>query len=179
MSIILVTGPSRSGKSEWAEQIAAQSQLPVFYIATAREDVHDPEWQARIEQHQRRRPAAWVTRPVPFALSDCIAQAEAGDCLLIDSLGTWVANCLGESAAQWTQKCEDLLETLTQTSATVILVSEETGWGLVPSYPTGRLFRDRLGSLTRDITPLTQAAYLVCMGMAINLKKIGVPVPKR
>jgi len=32
----------------------------------------------------------------------------------------------------------------------VILVGE-TGWGVVPAYPIGRTFRDRLGSLVRRL----------------------------
>ena len=42
--IILVTGPARSGKSEWAENLALESGKKVVYIATANENPHDLEW---------------------------------------------------------------------------------------------------------------------------------------
>ena len=57
------------------------------------------------------------------------------------------------------------------------VVAEETGWGVVPSYPMGRKFRDRLGKITRQLTTISDEAYLVCAGVAINLKEIGTPVP--
>ena len=59
--LILVTGPAKCGKSEWAENLAFESGKPVIYVATARVDPSDSEWQGRIEQHRDRRPSDWVT----------------------------------------------------------------------------------------------------------------------
>ena len=89
--IILVTGAVRSGKSEWAETLAIQSAKAVTYIATATVDRTDPEWQARILRHQQRRPATWRTVVTVADLAATIRQASDTDCLLVDSLGTWVA----------------------------------------------------------------------------------------
>jgi adenosyl cobinamide kinase/adenosyl cobinamide phosphate guanylyltransferase len=66
--IVLVTGPARSGKSEWAEALAAQSKKSVIYIATSTIDPQDQDWQARIEQHRQRRPADWRLWEVPVDL---------------------------------------------------------------------------------------------------------------
>jgi adenosylcobinamide kinase/adenosylcobinamide-phosphate guanylyltransferase len=65
---------------------------------------------------------------------------------------------------------------LRQTAATVILVSEETGWGVVPAYPLGRLFRDRLGTLTRQVGTVAGAVYLVVAGYAVDVKALGKEV---
>jgi len=93
--IILVTGPARSGKSEWAEALARQSNQPVIYVATGTVDPSDPEWVARIARHQQRRQnLAWTTLEVPVDLVATIDHAPADHCLLVDSLGTWVANLL-------------------------------------------------------------------------------------
>ncbi len=51
--VILVSGPARSGKSEWAETLAMQSGKAVVYIATATQNSADAEWNQRIEQHQK------------------------------------------------------------------------------------------------------------------------------
>ena len=59
--VILVTGPSRSGKSEWAETLALKSNKTVVYMATANQDPADQEWQKRIQKHQNRRPQNWLT----------------------------------------------------------------------------------------------------------------------
>lgn len=171
-----MTGPARSGKSEWAEQLAAQSGLSVIYVATAQVDPEDPEWTARIQQHQQRRPADWVTQPVPIALSAVLQTTTPTDCLLIDSLGTWVANLLEQPDQVWEETVSALITHLGQSLSTIILVAEETGWGVVPAYPIGRLFRDRLGHLTRRIATVADGVYLVTAGYALNLKQLGIPL---
>ncbi len=174
--IILVTGPARSGKSEWAESLACQSGKTVTYIATSTIDPDDKDWQARIAHHRQRRPADWRLREVPIDLVDAIASAPPQDCLLIDSLGTWLTNLLDQDEDEWCQTVASLVESLQRTPSTVILVSEETGWGVVPAYPIGRQFRDRLGFLTRRVGSVADAAYLVVAGYMVNLRLIGTPI---
>lgn len=174
-----MTGAARSGKSEWAEQLAVDSGKSVIYIATAQENPDDSEWQARIELHRSRRPECWQTRSIPVALSDAIAQALASDCLLIDSLGTWLANLLEQSEPDWKTTLEDLFQSLEKTEGLIIFVAEETGWGVVPAYPIGRLFRDRLGHLTRKIGAIADTVYLVAAGHALNLSQLGIPLRDR
>jgi adenosylcobinamide kinase / adenosylcobinamide-phosphate guanylyltransferase len=170
---ILVTGAARSGKSEWAETLAMQTNKSVTYIATATIDPTDLEWQARIDRHQQRRPATWQTSMAVADLAKRIDSATAEDCLLVDSLGTWVANLLDRSDTQWAQLTQELLSGLLHSQATAILVAEETGWGVVPAYPSGRLFRDRLGMLTRQIGAIANPVYLVTGGHVLNLSQLG------
>ncbi len=185
MTIVLVTGPSRSGKSEWAErlatQLAAGGKQQVVYVATAQinaEDVdaEDTEWSDRIAQHQKRRPLDWHLKEVPVALAATIVDADSADCLLIDSLGTWLTNVLEQDSEQWAIAQQTLLKSLSETAATVILVAEETGWGVVPAYELGRRFRDRLGSLSRAVGQVADDVYLVTGGYALNLSVLGEPV---
>lgn len=174
---ILVTGPARSGKSEWAEALAMRSGRTVTYVATAQTDPNDLEWQARIAAHQRRRPANWKTIAVPTDLASTIEAATASDCLLVDSLGTWLANLLEQDEMLWQDTVQTLLHSLQQTRSQIIFVAEETGWGVVPAYPTGRIFRDRLGTLTRNIGIISDPVYLVTAGYVLNLNQLGVPLP--
>ncbi|WP_013323203.1 bifunctional adenosylcobinamide kinase/adenosylcobinamide-phosphate guanylyltransferase [Gloeothece verrucosa] len=176
--IILVTGAARSGKSEWAEQLAALKNDPVTYIATAYRDSTDLEWEARLNQHRLRRPTHWQTKEIPLELATTIAQAKAPHCLIVDSLGTWVSNCLNEDGASWQQISLELLTSLQQSQVEVILVAEETGWGVVPAYPVGRLFRDRLGHLIRQIGIIADVVYLVTGGHVLNLSQLGQPLIK-
>jgi adenosylcobinamide kinase/adenosylcobinamide-phosphate guanylyltransferase len=176
--VILVTGPARSGKSEWAETLAMQAGLPVLYVATARIDPADVEWQARIEGHRQRRCQSWTTLEVPAELPDAIAAAPMASCLLVDSLGTWVANLLESDGAGWERTQQKLLASLQGTRAgQVIFVAEETGWGVVPAYPAGRLFRDRQGMLVRRLGAIANPVYLVTGGHALNLSALGSPLP--
>jgi adenosylcobinamide kinase/adenosylcobinamide-phosphate guanylyltransferase len=171
--LILVTGAARSGKSEWAEAIAAQSKQQVVYVATAQVDETDREWQARIARHQQRRPPEWTTLHVSNSLAETIHQAHPGQCLLIDSLGTWLANHLEVNEETWTETARNLLAALAQAHGLVIVVAEETGWGVVPAYPLGRTFRDRLGALTQAIGAIASPVYLVVAGYAIDLTQLG------
>lgn len=174
--LILVTGAARSGKSEWADQLAADSGKSVIYIATAQENLDDREWQARIEKHRSRRPPDWYTRSVPINLKDAIVDSTASDCLLIDSLGTWLTNLLEQSETEWQETLETLLQSFDQTESLIIFVAEETGWGVVPAYVSGRLFRDRLGNLVREIGAIADVVYLVAGAHVLNLSQLGTPL---
>lgn len=174
--VILVTGPARSGKSEWAEQLALQSGKTVRYVATAQENPNDREWQARIEQHRSRRPDTWQTLSVPIELAAAIEAATESDCLLIDSLGTWLANLLEQDETQWNLTLRRFLQSLETACGQIILVAEETGWGVVPAYPIGRTFRDRLGMVTRRVGAIANPVYLVTGGHVLNLTQLGTPL---
>ncbi|WP_083862969.1 bifunctional adenosylcobinamide kinase/adenosylcobinamide-phosphate guanylyltransferase [Calothrix sp. PCC 7507] len=177
--VILVTGPARSGKSEWAETLAMQSGKAVVYVATATENPNDEEWDNRIQEHQKRRPQDWVTLPVPIELSATLADAKPDTCLLVDSLGTWVANLLEENEDSWENILGEFLETVQLVAADMVFVAEETGWGVVPAYPLGRQFRDRLGSLVRQLGIICESVYLVTGGHILNLSTLGSPLPPR
>jgi len=175
--VILVTGAARSGKSEWAETLAMQSGKPVIYIATAQSDQTDREWLSRLEKHRCRRPASWTTLEVPQQLAETLKTASPHSCLLVDSLGTWVANLLEQDDASWEATVKTFLLILQQLPAVAILVAEEVGWGVIPAYTSGRTFRDRLGNLTRRLGALADAVYLVTGGHVLNLSTLGVPLP--
>ncbi|MGD1807064.1 bifunctional adenosylcobinamide kinase/adenosylcobinamide-phosphate guanylyltransferase [Dapis sp. BLCC M126] len=175
--LILVTGPARSGKSEWAESLAINSGKKVIYIATSQVDANDLEWQTRIERHKNRRSSDWITLEIPVKLSETLAAYSDEDfCILVDSLGTWLANILEQDEEVWNETLEALIESLFKASGHVILVAEETGWGVVPSFPIGRLFRDRLGNLIRRVGVISDSVYLVTGGHVLDLSALGVPL---
>jgi adenosylcobinamide kinase/adenosylcobinamide-phosphate guanylyltransferase len=70
-----------------------------------------------------------------------------------------------------------LLETVQLVAADMVFVAEETGWGVVPAYPLGRKFRDRLGSLVRQLGTICDTVYLVTGGHVLNLSILGSPLP--
>ena len=100
--LILVTGPSRSGKSRWAEHLAAQHPGPVLYLATGQPPGEDGSWAKRVADHRDRRPEAWQTLEVGAALTETLASLnnsmEPGQSrlLLVDALGTWLAQHLDD-----------------------------------------------------------------------------------
>ncbi len=171
--VVLVTGAARSGKSEWAERLARESGKSVVYVATAQRYPDDAEWDARIDVHIQRRPADWRSLEVPIELAEAIDGARSGDILLVDSLGTWVGNLLDESEVDWRLRCEVLVRQVRASDADVVFVAEETGWGVVPAYPVGRLFRDRLGRLVRVMGQVAGETFLVVAGFAVDLRRVG------
>ena len=181
--LVVVTGPSRSGKSRWAEHLAAASGHPVLYVATGPERAGDTSWQQRLERHRRRRPASWQTLEaggeLAAALRQLAEQPRQGQppVLLIDALGTWLAHHLELESEAWRQCEGELVEALQALDLPVLLVCEETGWGVVPPTAIGGLFRDRLGRLERRLVAVSRQAWLVVQGRALDLLALGLPVP--
>jgi adenosylcobinamide kinase/adenosylcobinamide-phosphate guanylyltransferase len=170
---VLITGAARSGKSEWAEKLAIAQLSPVIYIATACRDDSDREWQERIQIHQLRRPSSWQTIEVPVNLIGAIESISPPACLLIDSLGTWTANLLDRDKREWRDISDSFLFCLQESDLNIFLVAEETGWGVIPAFESGRLFRDRLGGLIRRVGSIADRVYLVTGGHALDLSKLG------
>lgn len=131
-AITVVTGPARSGKSRWAEHLAQASGLEVTYVATGGSGVGDPLWQARLDLHRQRRPSAWGCQEVGFELADSLSTIGTQSLALVDSLGSWVAHGLELDAIAWQQHCQRLLGAMDGCKGSVIVVSEQTGWGWCP-----------------------------------------------
>jgi adenosylcobinamide kinase/adenosylcobinamide-phosphate guanylyltransferase len=159
--------------------LAIQSGKAVVYLATADEHPEDEAWQQRIQKHQQRRPPDWQTLWVPVELTAALTQAEAESFLLVDSLGTWVANLLEVDQINWEFRLADLIATVQSVTVEIVFVAEETGWGVVPAYPAGRIFRDRLGALVRQLGGICQAVYLVTGGHVLNLSLLGLPLDQQ
>ncbi len=174
----MVSGPAASGKSRWAEHLAHRSGRNVVVLATGPDLPEDASWQRRLQRHRQRRPSSWRTLEVGGDLSAALLSLRSADLALVDSLGTWVAAHLERETALWQAEIHTLMEGLRSSRAPIVLVSEETGWGVVPMTAAGGRFRDRLGELQQRLTPLCATAWLVLQGRAINLSQLGVPVPE-
>lgn len=169
--ITLVTGGSRSGKSDYAEVLASDWPEPRYYLATCppcQED--DPEMQARIAVHQQRRLGQrWQTVEEPVAI-DCVLRALPSDAsVLIDCLTLWVSNllyadhegALGE--AQMSLLAEEVLSAIMIREGEVVMVSGEVGCGLVPELALARRYRDLVGRCNQVMAVAAdRVAYVVC-----------------
>ena len=177
MTLELITGPARSGKSRWAEHRASLCGLQVHYFATGPQLPDDPAWQERLRQHRLRRPPSWRCLEVGHGLAGALDNLGPNDVALVDSLGTWVSGALALETGAWHQHCQLLLGSLGRCSARVLMVSEQTGWGVVPATPLGGLFRDRLGRLEEQLSHGCEHLWLVVAGRALDLLPASQAVP--
>ncbi len=174
MATHLILGGARSGKSAHAEKLAAESLLPVRYIATAQ--VYDTEFGKRITQHQVRRPDHWQTVEKPFQLAETLrAQAAPNHCLIVDCLTLWLAQCICPDCAppegvNWEQERNDLLACLPDLSGTILLVSNEVGMGIVPLGEINRQFQDEQGRLNQAVAAIANKVTFVTAGLPLILK---------
>jgi nicotinate-nucleotide--dimethylbenzimidazole phosphoribosyltransferase len=171
---VLVLGGIRSGKSGFAESLVAGA-TSVRYVATAAGGEDDPEWLARIEAHQRRRPQSWTTEETgaePALLTELLRQAGPDETVLVDDLGGWVAAVLNPARQPNDDEADvaALAAAVRETAARVVLVSPEVGLSLVPVTPVGRAFADALGTTNQALAEAVDGVVLVVAGQPAWLK---------
>ena len=180
-ALIFILGGARSGKSSYAEQLAAQRGTHVTYVATAQ--AWDEEMAVRIANHKAQRPAHWRTVEAPQQVGPALAAAEAagGECevVLVDCLTLLASNVIlalpepvEVSAAEDALRTEvdALLAAYTESRATWIIVSNEVGLGIVPSYPLGRVYRDALGRANQQLAAAADEVLFMVAGLPMRVK---------
>ena len=167
----LILGGARSGKSRLAEKIALESGLNVIYIATAQP--LDEEMQERILHHQESRPREWQVIEEPLYLSEKLQESDAqNQLILIDCLTLWMSNLLLQDASELQMsQCQKLLTILPNLKSEIILVSNETGLGVVPMGNISRKFIDESGRLHQQIGQIAQKVVFCVAGFPIILKE--------
>ena len=166
----LILGGARSGKSRLAEQIAQDSGLKVHYVATAQ--ALDVEMQQRIQHHQSQRPSHWQLSEEPLYLADCLQRIDAPEQLiLVDCLTLWMTNLLlADNQNLLAHQLQKLLDVLPTLSSTIILVSNETGLGVVPMGELSRKFVDESGRLHQQLAQLADKVQFCMAGLSMQLK---------
>ncbi len=166
----LILGGARSGKSRFAERLAADSGLAVTYIATSQP--LDGEMTERIAHHRERRPAHWTLVEEPLQLARVLReQAAANRCLLVDCLTLWLTNLLMlDDAARFAEERDALLECLGGLPGRILLVSNETGLGVVPLGELTRRYVDEAGWLHQAVAERAQRVTFMVAGLPMTLK---------
>lgn len=166
----LVLGGVRSGKSRFAEQQAQDSGLDVVYIATA--TANDNEMRERIKKHQQQRPTHWQVIEEPILLAETLqAHAKTERCLLVDCLTLWLTNLLlKEDDGLFQSQKDALVDCITTLPGTLIMVSNETGMGIVPLGELSRRFCDEAGLLHQQLAQRCDRVDLITAGLAHTLK---------
>ena len=164
--LTLVLGGARSGKSRYAESLITALPPPWIYVATA--ESGDEEMAARIESHRQRRDAQWRTIEAPRELAKALS-ACGDEPVLVDCLTLWLSNLM-LAEANIEEEIAQLEKALMSARARLVLVANEVGSGIVPSYPLGRRFRDLQGTLNQRIAASAERVILMVAGLPLVLK---------
>jgi adenosyl cobinamide kinase/adenosyl cobinamide phosphate guanylyltransferase len=167
--MVLLLGGARSGKSDAAVRLAAESGASVMFIATA--EAGDAEMAERIERHRAQRPTAWTVVEAPLDLASAVASAPQADYVIVDCLTLWVSNLLGhgQAAGEVLAEARRVADKLRDRSS--VVVSNEVGLGIVPANELARLFRDTLGSVNEIFASAASRTLLMVAGRALPLAR--------
>lgn len=165
--LTLVVGGARSGKSAFAEGLVTASGRARRYIATA--EAWDDEMRNRIARHQSDRGPAWTTVEAPLDLAAALAGARSDEAVLVDCATLWLTNHL-LAEHDLAAETAGLLAALAASPAPVVIVSNETGWGIVPENALARRFRDEQGRLNQRLAAVSGLVVTVIAGLPMVLK---------
>ncbi len=164
----LILGGARSGKSRLAERLAIASGRQVIFVATA--EALDDEMSARIAHHRRHRPASWHTIEEPLRLAALIDRHRDSEALLlIDCLTLWLSNLL-HRVAEPMKSIETFCRAIENCRAELLMVSNETGLGVIPGNPLSRRFVDAAGRLHQGLASRCDRVILTVAGLPHVLK---------
>lgn len=178
--LTLVLGGVRSGKSTHALSLAEASGLPITFLASGA--ATDSEMERRIANHKEGRPDGW-------SVVECGSEPGPGLRDADTRSGLIVLDCATMLISRWLDEHEmagDLIEAdvesdlktrldelvgaIRAVKSPVIVVANEVGMGVVPPYPSGRLFRDLAGQANRRLAAEADEVVMMVAGLPIRLK---------
>jgi len=176
-SLTLVLGGARSGKSAFAQALAGRSGKKVLFIATA--TASDEEMRARIASHRLARPPHWETLEAPRQVWRALPAAPPAEWILLDCMTLLLNNILvgftepiieADYYAAVDEELEGLMAAISKSEANWVIVSNEVGLGLVPSFPMGRFFRDALGRANQRLAGMADTVLFMVAGIPMRVK---------
>lgn len=167
--IIFVTGPVRSGKSDFAVKYAIENFKDGIFIASAKPI--DDEMKKRIEKHKKNRPKKWLTIEEDINIDEVVKDLKEKE-LIIDCITIWVSNMLFNNFTEEKiiKKVKNLIGNIRENNLSAIIVSNEVGWGIVPENKLARIFRDLIGKIHQIISENSDYVYLLVSGIPLILK---------
>ena len=171
--IVLITGGTKSGKSEFAEHIAKKSKN-LTYIALSENRINDNNWEKKISIHRKRRPENWElieTTDLLDTLNKVIGP------ILIDSIGGFVMESIDIDDNEWKKKMKNLIDVLQNRNYLTVIVGEQVGWSLVSEYKIGNIYIERIGDLLKLLSNISKDNWIAINGRAIKIDEISLEIP--
>lgn len=166
--IILITGGQRSGKSNYAQQLALQQTQQPVYLATSR--IWDDEHRQRIERHKKDRGPEWITIEEDKGLSRHQLQ---GRVVVVDCVTLWATNFFYDSNGNVEKALslmKDEFNLMTDQEAYFIFVTNEIGLGETSVNELQRKFADLQGWLNQYIASHADEVVLMISGIPLKIK---------
>ena len=179
---VLITGGARSGKSNFAQEIAVKSGKRVLFVATAQ--AGDEEMRRRISIHRKNRPARWRTLEAPVDVGKQILNGiDDSEIVLLDDITLLLNNIVGDflnadgtdldeekAERAVNREIDNLIRCVRSTTAEFIIVTNEVGLGLVPDNRLGRVYRDLLGKANQTLAKAVDEVYFMVAGLPLRVK---------
>ena len=195
MGLIFVTGGAKSGKSKFAEEMLLKlnnGNQKNIYLATSL--VFDEEMKEKVRLHKKRRKNDWFTvetyKNFKNKLNNFFENNDKiKNNMLVDCLTNMITNIIFENQnIDWNnfekklyietlkkfnknvENSVDELLNITNQFENTVIVSNELGMGLVPSYPLGRYFREIAGKMNQIVAEKADEVYFVVSGIPMKIK---------
>lgn len=185
---MLITGGARSGKSRYAQDLAAQLSPSgsVLYIATAK--VWDEEMAVRVRKHQESRPSSWDTYEGYQNIGDWIREfGQSYETILLDCITMLLSGKLFDEIEEQDpdtltkeqqksleemaiKEAKSLADGIRRASCNVVVVTNEVGLGIVPDHLLGRLFRDMAGRANQILAASLPQVTMMVSGIPVAIK---------
>lgn len=167
--LTVVIGGAASGKSAFAETLVIATGRPRHYVATAQ--AWDDEMAAKVAAHRAARGDGWRTVEEPRDIARALSGITAGDAVLIDCATLWLSNVmLADDAPDIDTAVTALLAALAACPAPGVIVTNETGQGIVPETALGRRFRNAQGRLNQRLAAQADLVVTIIAGLPLVLK---------
>ena len=167
--IVLITGGERSGKSNYAENLAKESSDKPIYVATARK--WDADFQKRIDRHQNDRDERWINIEKEKHLGEIDF---SGKVAVVDCVTLWLTNFFVDTkndvALCLEQAKAEIDAIANQENTTIIIVTNEIGMGLHADTAVGRKFTELQGWMNQYIAKKADTVVLMVSGIPVKIK---------
>jgi adenosylcobinamide kinase/adenosylcobinamide-phosphate guanylyltransferase len=158
---ILITGGVKSGKSTRALELAMDFPEPRYFVATA--TAFDEEMREKIKKHKDDRADRFITIEEPFDITKSIENN-----MILDCVPLWLNNMFYEGRES---EIDGILESfIERLPKNAVIVTNETGMGVIPADPLSRRFGNKLGSVNATLAKAVDRVELLISGIALRIK---------
>jgi adenosylcobinamide kinase/adenosylcobinamide-phosphate guanylyltransferase len=166
--IYYISGGQRSGKTNYALQLAKSLSDNPVYLATSR--IWDEGHKARIDRHKSERDASWENIEEEKELSKLTLSHRT---VVLDCVTLWLTNFytdMNYNMAAALDAAKKEFDAFIQQEMQLIIISNEIGMGIHADTDMGRKFTDLQGWMNQYIAQKADSATFMVSGLPLKIK---------